>query len=189
MFAMRQHSIRIDMSEERSDMARRSIVRYGPQGGVYHEHVNVGRSGPGGCLVAVVLAILAGVIIYATLMDPVWARHNQAAANKAHEQLSIRSSVHWIRLPKEYTYDNGFRYRVTIRAIVTNRDTKDHQVSVCVDDCLVYLPHDGNVWHTQDRVRAHGSITYSWSMVIWDPPDSPRSQPYINSIDGVRVHR
>src|SRR6266702_4519109 len=100
-------------------MARRSITQYGPQGGVYHEHVNVGGGGPGMGLVAVVLTILVGVIIYATLMDPVWARHHAAAANKAYGQLSIRGSVHRVPLPKRDAYGR-VQYRLTIIAIVTN---------------------------------------------------------------------
>lgn len=161
---------------------RLSVPHYGPQGGVYHQHVSTGKGGPTGCLLAAVLAIFAGVIIYATLMDPVWARHDQAAALDARKQLSISSSMHWTRLPG-HPFDVGHQYSVTGTSTVTNHDSKDHQVSVCVDDCTVYLPRDGDVYHVQDRVRAHGSITYSWSLVIWDPPDSPRSKPYINSVD------
>jgi hypothetical protein len=139
--------------------------------------------------VALVLTILVGVIIYATLMDPVWAHHKQAAAGKAYEQLSISGSVHRARLHKRDAYGD-VRYRVTIKATVMNSDKEDHQVNVCVDNCLVYLPDDPHsVWHVQDRVRAHKSFTFHWSTVTIDSSFHPKGRPHINSVDGVRVHQ
>ena len=53
----------------------------------------------------------------------------------------------------------------------------------------MYLPSDPhNVWHTQDRVHAHNSFTYHWSTVTIDSSFLPHGQPYINSVDGIRVH-
>jgi hypothetical protein len=46
-------------------MARRSITRYGPKGGVYHEHVNVGGGSSGGC--GCILFIAAAVLVVAVV--------------------------------------------------------------------------------------------------------------------------
>jgi hypothetical protein len=162
-------------------MARRSIVRYGPSGGAYHEHVTTGGNS-GGSGPAIAILFLGAVITFAILKMALWdtphqdAQIQQAAQVEA-THLSLASSNPTFRYGRRDSV--GARLlKVQAPFVAKNTDASAHTVTVCVATFGAPGGDFGGVCGKPVSVPAHssvrGKVAVTWTI---DSDDSPKVSP------------
>jgi hypothetical protein len=145
-------------------MARRSIARYGPKGGVYHEHVNVSGGGGGGCVPIIISCfglLVLGMVIYGGIQyshrnDPdVLARQTVVTMH----QMGIRDHTRFSLRPIGGNY-----IKITYHIRTTNTSRHDYSIEYCHP--AYSLAFDTSPCF-RIKVGAHSTTVYTKSRTVW----------------------
>ncbi len=168
-------------------MARRSIARYGPRGGIYHEHVNVG-SNAGGFGPAIIIFI-AVVILFSILKMALWDTPHQESRSREAAQVEV-TDLSLVSSDPSLKYGRrdaaGFRLlEVQAAFVAKNAGSAAHTITVCVATFGAPAGDFGGVCGKAVSVPAHssvkGTVAVTWTT---DSDDSPKvSRAYLQATE------